>query len=164
MHNNNNINLNFKNDNRMNFYNQMFSKKINLNSYLKSGALSGITFLYCRFEERFFMGNTIVNCYFENCIFDNVIFRKFEINDCIFSNCQLVDGDLTRTEFYKTSFIKCRFQKTNLRASTFIKCKIKEIYLKDSNLELLSLLDVKFWKFNKWITIKDSDTLILKEE
>ena len=96
--------LNFKDDSRVQIRNKKFSEKINLDNSLKAGSLSGIIFLDCKFENEFFRGDIMVNCYFLNCRFNKVIFSKFEINECVFDSCELLDSNLTRTDFYKSSF------------------------------------------------------------
>ena len=63
--------------------------------------------------------------------------------------------DLTRAEFRNCNFRNCEFLKSDLSASDFWECQFVETTFKNSNLNFIIVQDVKFWKSNKWIEIKD---------
>lgn len=70
--------------------------------------------------------------YFENPNFGIVLFNtvKSEFNSSIFRNCQ--------------------FLKSNLEASYFMECEFRETKFSKSNLDLILVGNVKFWKSTKW--------------
>ena len=57
---------------------------------------------------------------------------------------------MTRAEFYDTDFRNCNFLAGNLRVSYFDSYKLKRTTFFKSNLELISVEDVKVWESNKW--------------
>jgi uncharacterized protein YjbI with pentapeptide repeats len=73
--------------------------------------------------------------------------------------------DITRAEFRNCNFKNCEFLNSNLRASNFMECQFVEIIFKNSNLDLILVEDVKVWKSNEGIEIKDESNFekILKD-
>jgi uncharacterized protein YjbI with pentapeptide repeats len=72
---------------------------------------------------------------------------------------------MTRAEFYDSSFTNCNFLAVDLAASDFDSCKLKRTTFFKSNLDLILVEDVKVWKSNEWIEIKDESNFekILKD-
>lgn len=62
---------------------------------------------------------------------------------------------MTRAEFYDSSFTNCNFLKVDLAASDFDSCKFQKTIFFESNLVLILFEDVKVWKSNEWIELKD---------
>nr|YP_010448173.1 hypothetical protein NRL27_pgp026 [Nitzschia dubiiformis]UTQ75654.1 hypothetical protein [Nitzschia dubiiformis] len=92
---------------------------------------------------------------FENCRFSNVTFRKSEFWSCTFLECQIEESNLTRAEFNSSTFKNCEFLNSNLRASNFMDFEFRETIFKNSHLDLILVEDVKVWKSDEWIQIKD---------
>jgi uncharacterized protein YjbI with pentapeptide repeats len=110
---------NFKAENRLKICNQSFSNEIDLDKYIKWGALARIIFVDCKFKEIDLFGKVIGSCDFKTCNFNNIIFRKCQFSNCRFQNCQIVESNLTRAKFFDSSFINCQFQNVDLAASNF---------------------------------------------
>lgn len=62
---------------------------------------------------------------------------------------------MTRAEFYDTYFKNCKFLSVDLAASDFHKCKFKETSFFKSNLNFIGVEEVKVWKSNEWVEIRD---------
>lgn len=142
-------------NNRLKIKNKKFLGNISLNQYVKWDALALLNLVNCRFLEIDFLGKTINLCSFENSNFNSLSFRKCQFTGCTFKNCQLTNVDLTRAEFDSCSFTNCSFLKVDLTASDFTKCKFKKTTFLESNLTLILIEDVKVWKSNEWIELKD---------
>ena len=136
-----------------------------MDQYVEWGALAGIIFLDCRFEELDLLGKVFGSCDFKNCKFNNLSFRKCQFSNCRFKNCQIVNSDLTRAEFYNNSFRNCNFLEVDLAASDFRRCEFVKTKFKNSNLDAIIAIGVKCWKSNEWIEIKKSSNFakILKD-
>ena len=150
---------NFEEENYLKIHHKRFLNETTLNKYLKYDALSLINFVDCRFEEIDFLGRAINFCNFKNSEFNNSSFRKCQVAKCNFQNCRIVKLDLTRAEFRNCNFINCEFIKSNLSASDFWECQFVETKFKNSNLDFIIAQDVKFWKANKWIEVKDGSDM-----
>jgi len=150
---------------RLKIRNKRFLNETALNQYVKWNALSLINFVDCRFEEIDFLGRAINVCKFKNSEFNDFNFRKCQFAKCTFENCRIVKSDLTRVEFRNCNFINCEFLQSDLAASDFWNCEFSETTFKHSNLNFIIVQDVKFWKSNKWIEIKDESNFekILKD-
>jgi len=145
---------------RLKISNKTFLNETALNQYVKWNALSLINFVECRFEEIDFLGKAINFCKFKNSEFNDFSFRKCHFAKCTFENCRIVKLDLTRAEFRNCNFRNCEFLQ-----SDFWECQFVETTFKHSNLNFIIVQDVKFWKSNKWIEIKDESNFekILKD-
>jgi uncharacterized protein YjbI with pentapeptide repeats len=156
---------NFEENIRLKIRNKTVLNKTALNQYVKWGALSLINFVDCRFEEIDFLGRVINFCKFKNSEFNDLNFRKCQISKCTFEICRIVKSDLTRVEFRNCNFINCEFLQSDLSASDFWECQFVKTTFKNSNLNFIIVQDVKFWKSNKWIEIKDESNFekILKD-
>lgn len=64
-------------------------------------------------------------------------------------------SDLTRIEFRNCSFINCKFLQSDLAASDFWNFKFRETTFNHSNLNFIIVEDVKVWKSDELIQIKD---------
>lgn len=69
---------------------------------------------------------------------------------------------MTKADFCNTSFTNCTFLKVDFRGSYFDSFKLKKTTFFKSNLNLISIINLKVWKSNKamqtsddWIIIKD---------
>ena len=69
--------------------------------------------------------------------------------------CQIKESNLTRAEFNSSTFKNCEFLNSNLRASNFMDFEFRETIFKNSHLDLILVEDVKVWKSDEWIKIKD---------
>lgn len=67
----------------------------------------------------------------------------------------MTESNLTRAEFNSSTFKNCEFLNSNLRASNFMDFEFRETIFKNSNLDLILVEDVKVWKSDEWIQIKD---------
>ena len=135
--------------------NEEFRNEIVLNQYLQCSVMGGISFVNLTFKNVDFIGSFFSKTIFENCRFSNVIFRKSEFWNCSFLECQIKESNFTRAEFNSSTFKNCEFLNSNLRASYFMGFEFKEAIFKNSNLDLILLEDVRIWKSDKWIKIKD---------
>lgn len=143
---------------RLTVKNEQFSDlsdRNNLAKYIEWDALPGISFVNCSFENIHLLGKVLGSCSFQNCRFNNVNLRKATISGSQFKNCQIMNSDMTRAEFYGSSFTNCNFLKVDLRASDFCRCKFQKTTFFESNLDLIGISDVKVWKSDEWIEIKD---------
>jgi uncharacterized protein YjbI with pentapeptide repeats len=156
---------NLEEESRLTIRNQSFLNENNLEKYVKWDAFPGIIFLDCTFEDINLLARVFGSCDLKNCNFNNVNFRKCQFSACQFENCQIVNSDLTRADFSNTSFRNCNFLEVNLRASDFMHCEFRETKFSKSNLYLIGVWDVKVWKSNEWIEIKESSNFekILKD-
>jgi uncharacterized protein YjbI with pentapeptide repeats len=145
--------------------NKKFSNKILLNQSLQCSVLGGINFVNLTFKNINFTGSFFFKTIFENCRFSNVILRKSEFWSCTFLECQMTESNLTRAEFNSSTFKNCEFLNSNLKASNFMDFQFRETIFKNSNLDLILVEDVKVWKSNEWIEIKDESNFekILKD-
>lgn len=116
--------------------NENFSNEIVLNQSSQCSVLGGINFVNLTFKNIDFTGSFFSKTIFESCRFNNVIFRKSEFWNCTFLDCQMTESNLTRAEFNSSTFKNCKFLNTNL--------------------DLILVEDVKVWKADEWIQIKDS--------
>ena len=146
---------NFEEEIRLKIRNQTFLNETALNQYVKWNALSLINFVDCRFEKIDFLGRSINVCKFKNSEFNSFSFRKCQFAKCTFENCRIVKSDLTRAEFHDCNFRNCEFLQSDLAASDFWNCEFRETIFKNSNLDFIIVEDVKVWKSNEWIQIKD---------
>jgi uncharacterized protein YjbI with pentapeptide repeats len=145
--------------------NEKFSNEILLNQSLQCSVLGGINFVNLTFKNIDFTGSFFSKTIFENCRFSNVILRKSEFWSCTFLECQMTGSNLTRAEFNSSSFTNCNFLEVDLAASDFDRCKFEGTRFVKSNLDLILIEDVKVWKPNEWIEIKDESDFekILKD-
>lgn len=145
--------------------NEKFSNEILLNQSLQCSILGGINFVNLTFKNIDFTGSFFSKTIFENCRFSNVILRKSEFWSCTFLECQMTESNLTRADFNSSTFKNCEFLNSNLRASNFMDFEFREIIFKNSNLDLILVEDVKVWKSNEWIEIKNESNFekILKD-
>ena len=67
----------------------------------------------------------------------------------------MTESNLTRAEFNSSTFKNCEFLNSNLRASNFMDFEFRETIFKNSHLDLILVEDVKVWKSDEWIKIKD---------
>ena len=81
--------------------------------------------------------------------------RKSKFWGCIFLKCQIKESNLTRAEFNSSISKNCEFLYNNLKATNFMDFEFRETIFKNSNLDLILLEDVKVWKSDEWIQIKD---------
>jgi uncharacterized protein YjbI with pentapeptide repeats len=132
-----------------------FSTQILFNKCLECSLMGGVNFVNVTFQTIDFTGSFLSASIFEKCRFNNVLFRKAEFWNCTFLDCQITDVDLTRSEFNGSTFTNCEFLNCNLGASYFIDSEFKETIFRNSNLNSMVDKNVKVWKFNKWIDIKD---------
>ena len=146
---------NFEEEIRFKIRNQTFKNEIDLDQYVEWNALPGIIFVNCRFKELDLLGKVFGSCDFKDCKFNHLSFRKCQFSNCKFENCQIVNSDITRAEFDDSSFRNCEFLQSDLAASDFWRCEFIETTFKHSNLDFIIVEDVKVWKFDKWIQIKD---------
>jgi uncharacterized protein YjbI with pentapeptide repeats len=135
--------------------NKTFLNETALNQYVKWNALSLINFVDCRFEEIDFLGRVINVCKFKNSEFNDFRFRKCEFEKCTFENCRIVKSDLTRADFRDCNFINCEFLQSDLAGSDFWNCEFSETTFKHSNLNFITVENVKVWKSKEWVEIKD---------
>ena len=135
--------------------NEKFLNEIVLNHSLQCSVLGGINFVNLTFKNIDFTGSFFSKTIFENCRFSNVIFRKSEFWSCTFLECQIKESNLTRAEFNSSTFKNCEFLNSNLRASNFMDFEFRETIFKNSHLDLILVEDVKVWKSDEWIQIKD---------
>lgn len=144
---------------------QNFANQIISDQYLQCFELGCIKFLNCEFQNVDFTGSSFVDCHFENCIFKNITFRKCQYWNCTLKNIKISNSDLTRTEFDLSFFENSQFFKSNLSAADFSKCQFKETTFYHSNLDLILVFDVQFWKLKEWIDIRNSShfEIIVKE-
>ena len=142
-----------------------FFNETALNQYVQWNALSRRSFVDCRLEEIDFLGKVINVCQFKNSEFHDFSFRKCQFAKCTFENCRIVKSDLTRVEFRHCNFINCEFLQSDLAASEFWNCQLRETTFQKSHLNFIIVQDVKLWKSNKWIEIKDESNFekILKD-
>ena len=145
--------------------NKTFVDETALNQYVKWNALSIINFVDCRFKEIDFLGRSINFCKFKNSEFNDSSFRKCQFSKCNFENCQIVKLDITKAEFRNCNFRNCEFLQSDLSATDFWECQFVETTFKHSNLNFIIVQDVKVWKSNEWIEIKDESNFekILKD-
>ena len=136
-----------------------------MDQYVEWGALAGIIFLDCTFEELDLLGKVFGSCDFKNYKFNNLSFRKCQFSNCRFQNCQITNSDITGAEFHDCSFRNCEFLKSDLAASDFWNCEFIETKFQNSNLDLIVDRDIKCWKSNEWTEIKKSSNFarILKD-
>lgn len=147
--------MEIENKSRIKICNKTFSKKIDLDPYIEWYALSLINFVNCKFEEIDFFGRPINFCKFQNCEFNDFSFRKCQFAKCNFENCRIMESDLTRVEFDTCNFINCEFLQSDLAASDLWNCEFNETTFKNSNLNFIAIHDVKVWKSDECIQIKD---------
>ena len=67
----------------------------------------------------------------------------------------MTESNFTRAEFNSSTFKNCEFLNSNLRASNFMDFEFRETIFKNSNLDLILVEDVKVWKSDEWVQIKD---------
>lgn len=151
---------NFEEENRLTIRNQTFKNKIDQNQYIECDALARIIFVNCRFEELDLPGKVFGSCDFKHCKFNHLNFRKCHFSNCKFENCQIVNSAITRAEFYSISFKNSQFIK-----SDFDRCEFIETTFKNSNLDFILAQDIKCWKLNQLIKIKNFSSFanILKD-
>ncbi|MFT4612863.1 MAG: hypothetical protein ACI9OT_002254 [Gammaproteobacteria bacterium] len=152
-------------ESRLIIQNQHFSNESSLAKYIEWDALARISFVNCDFEKVHLLGKVIGSCSFQNCTFNDFNARKAKFSSCHFEDCQITNSDMTRAEFYDSSFTNCNFLAVDLAASDFGSCKLKRTTFFKSNLDLILVEDVKVWKSNEWIEIKDESNFekILKD-
>jgi len=135
--------------------NEKFSNEISLNQSLQCSVLGGINFVNLTFKNIDFTGSFFFKTIFKNSRFSNVTLRKSEFWNCTFLEWQIKESNLTRSEFNLSTFKNCDFLNSNLRANHFMDFEFRETIFKNSNLDLILVEDVKVWKFDKWIQIKN---------
>lgn len=118
--------------------------------------MSSIKFLNCEFKNVDFTDSCFVDCLFENCIFKNITFRKCQYWNRILKNTKISNSDLTRAEFDLSFFENFRFLKNNVSVVDFSECKFKRTTFSHSNLDLILVFDVQFWKSKEWIDVRNS--------
>jgi uncharacterized protein YjbI with pentapeptide repeats len=136
---------------RLKISNQRFSTETALSQYVEWDALSLINFVDCRFEGIDFLGRIINFCNFKNSEFNDLSFRKCQFAKSILENCRIVNMDLTRAEFRA-----CKFRNCDLSSSDFWECEFVETTFKNSNVDLIGVESVKFWKSNHCTEIERS--------
>ena len=114
-----------------------------------------ISFVNCTFENVNRSGEVFGSCSFQNCMFKNFSTRKATFSGCSFEDCKITDSDMTRGDFYQTHFKNCEFVNVDLTASDIYSCTFKETRFLKSNLQLVGVDNVKVWKSNEWVKIKD---------
>lgn len=134
---------------------EKFSNEIILNQSLQCSVLGGIHFVNLTFKNIDFTGSFFSKTIFENCRFSNLILVKSEFWSCTFLECQIKESNLRRAEFNSSTFKNCQFLNSDLSASDYMHCKFRETIFKNSHLDLILLKDVKVWKSDEWIQIKD---------
>lgn len=136
--------------------NQIFNSKIDLNPYIQYDALARIIFVNCEFNELNLLGKVFGSCEFINCKFSELSFRKCEIYNCKFENCKFENCDMTRTNFNYSKLTNSKIIQSDLRASYFFDCEFNKIIFKNNNLDNIIGRNIKFWKLNELIEIKES--------
>jgi uncharacterized protein YjbI with pentapeptide repeats len=74
------------------------------------------------------------DCYFYTCKLNSVNFRYAKFKDCIFDACVLPEADFLGADFKNVDFINC-----DLRESQFSQSILKDVRLKGSQIEGISL-------------------------
>ena len=143
-------------ESRLLIQNQYFLDKTSLRRYIEFDALARIFFVNCNFENVYLTGTVFGSCSFQNCTFNDFSARKSTIASCHFEDCKIINSDMTRAEFYDTHFKNCEFLGVDLAASDFSNCKLESTRFLKSNLNLIHVRDVKFWKSKEWVEIKKS--------
>ena len=143
------------NESRRLIQNQHFLNENNLIQYIEWDALARISFINCNFEKVHLLGKVFGSCSFQNCTFNYFSARKGKFSSCHFEDCKITNSDMTRAEFYDTHFKNCEFLGVDLAASDFNSCKLETTRFLKSNLNLILVEDVKVWKPDEWIQIKD---------
>ena len=146
---------NSNNQSRLLIQNQDFLGEDSLKQYIKCDALPRISFVNCNFEKVHLLGKVFGSCSFQNCTFNHFNARKAIFSSCHFEDCKITNSDMTRTDFYATHFKNCDFLGIDLTASDFENCKFNGTRFFESNLNLILVQNVKVWKLNAWIQIKD---------
>ena len=136
--------------------NQIFNSKIDLNPYIRYDALARIIFINCEFNELNLLGKVFGSCQFINCEFNELSFRKCEIYNCKFENCKFENCDMTRTDFNYSKLTNSKIIQSDLRGSYFLDCEFNKIIFKNNNLDKITGQNIKFWKLNELIEIKES--------
>ena len=67
----------------------------------------------------------------------------------------MTESNLTGAKFNSSTFKNCEFLNSNLRANNFMDFEFREIIFKNSNLDLILVEDIKVWKSDEWMQIKD---------
>ena len=70
-----------------------------------------------------------------------------------------MNSNMTKAEFSRTHFKNCEFVGVNLGASDFDECKLETTRFFKSNLNFIGVDDVKVYKSDEWIQIKDFSSL-----
>ena len=153
----NNIISNLEDNSPLVIGKQTFSNEILFDQDLSCAILSKIHFLNCEFEEVDFTGSYFGTCIFENCTFQNTIFYKCEFWKCTFQNCQILECNLTKSDFNTSIFTNCKFQEVNFISSALKYCEFTEPKFEniDLDIEYMIVVDLKIWKSNELIEIKD---------
>ena len=162
-----NIIKEIKQESHLELVNKQFSNEIILNQSIQSSILGEITFFKIDFRNVNLIGSHMVACTFKNCLFDNVMLIKCQFWNCTFLECQIKESNLTRAEFNSSTFKNCEFLNSDLTASDFMDFEFIETKFKNSKLDLILVKDVKVWKSDKWIQIKDFSsfkTLLIDNE
>ena len=135
-----------------------FSNEIVLNKYLQRSVIEELSFVNLTFKNIDFTGSFFCNTIFENCRFINVIFTESGFWSCTFSDCQMTESNFTQADLNSSTFKNCEFLNSNFTASSFMDFEFREVIFKKSNLNLILLTDVKVWKSDELIQIKDFST------
>ena len=145
--------------------NKYFPNGNSLAQFIEWDALARIYFVNCNFEKAHLLGKIFGSCSFQNCTFNHFNARKAKFSSCDFEDCKITNSNMIRAEFYDTHFKNCEFLGVDLTASDFDRCKFEGTRFVKSNLDLILIEDVKVWKSNEWIKIKDESDFekILKD-
>lgn len=68
-----------------------------------------------------------------------------------------MECNLTKSDFNNSIFTNCKFQEVNFIASALKYCEFTEPKFENIDLDLgyMIVIDLKVWKSNEWIEIKD---------
>lgn len=119
------------------------------------GALPRISFTNCSFNKIHLSDLVFGSCNFQNCTFNEFHVVKSTFLSCHFENCKITNCDIRRAKFHKTIFINCNFLNVDLGASDFDTCNFKKTTVFESQLDLMMCENVKIWKFDESVEIKD---------
>lgn len=144
-----------ENESRLVIQNQSFLTEKNLRQYSVGNALPRICFINCNFENISLRGGVLGSYSFQSCKFNRFNARKGEFSNCYFEDCKITNSDMTRAEFYDTYFKNCQFSGVDLAAGYFDYCKLEITTFFKSNLDLISINNVKVLKSNEWVEIED---------
>jgi len=99
---------------------------------------------YCvHFEQTLLENIHFKNCSFRDCLFKNCHLSDVHLEDCHFISCIFINSSLT-VEASKCVFTDTTMKTCDLKVSEFRECDMREVFLRNSAINSIKLLDTMF--------------------